>query len=199
MLLPLARRRIFGISGSGKPAVKMKFGFFKQAGYGPEQRLRFQCGVNRCCVVARNIARLQFPDPIPARRGCPGPVIQQMVFRASFTDLSAVKAAELWRQPAQHPNQRELRCDVMNDKAESRPFGEFEAAFRFYLHFRQRLAGKEKIRVQVIARVSCVHKVSVPDRRLESAAQQVTASPNVCHPRYDENGETMISARLETL
>src|SRR5271156_6400866 len=121
-----------------------------------------------------------------------------MLFSADPIDLSVVKAAEFWRQSAQHPNQRELRCDVMNDKAESRLLSELEPTFRFCLHFRQRLAGKEKNRVQIIARIGCVHEVSVPDPCLEGMAQQVTASPNVFHPRHRENRETMISAGLET-
>ena len=131
----------------GQRTVKVIFGFLKQCGYGPEKRLCFRCGVDGRRIVARNTARLQFPDPVPTGRGRQGPVAGQMVFGANLIELRVVKAAEFRRQAAQHPNQSELHCDVMNDKAEPRLLGEHEAMFGFSLHLEQRLASKEKGRV----------------------------------------------------
>ncbi len=71
-------------------------------------------------------------------------------------ELPVVKATKFRRQAAEHPNQRELRGDDVNDKAEPRLLGEREAVFGFALHLRQRLAGEEKVRVQMIARVGCI-------------------------------------------
>jgi hypothetical protein len=51
------------------------------------------------------------------------------------------------RQAAQHPNQRELHGDEVNDKTEPRLLGERAAPFNFRLHFRQRLADEEQVRV----------------------------------------------------
>ncbi len=62
-------------------------------------------------------------------------------------ELPVVQATECRRQAAQHPNQRELRGDEVNDKAEPRLLGEREALYGFPLQFRQRLAGEEQVRV----------------------------------------------------
>ncbi|CAB3810393.1 hypothetical protein LMG28614_07268 [Paraburkholderia ultramafica] len=94
-------------------------------------------------MVTGDIARLQFPDPVPTRSGRQGRVAGQMVFDAKFIELPVVKATEFQRQAAQHPDQRELRGDEVNDTAESRLFGECEATRCFALHLGQRLAGKE--------------------------------------------------------
>ena len=68
----------------------------------------------------------------------------------SSLNCPVVKATEFRRQAAQHPNQRELRGDDVNDKAEPRLLGEREAVFGFGLHLRQRLAGEEKVRVEIV-------------------------------------------------
>ena len=70
-----------------------------------------------------------------------------MVFDAKLIELPVVKATEFQRQAAQHPNQRELRSDDVNDKAEPRLLGVREAVFGFALHLVQRLAGEEQVRV----------------------------------------------------
>src|SRR5580700_9653675 len=125
----------------------MIFGFLKQPGYDPEKRLCFRCDIDGRRIVARNTARLQFPDPVPTRRGRQGPVAGQTEFGANLIELRIVKAAEFRRQAAQHPNQGELHCDVMNDEAEPRLLGEHEAMFGFSLYLEQRLASEEKVRV----------------------------------------------------
>jgi hypothetical protein len=70
-----------------------------------------------------------------------------MVFGAKLIEVPVVKATECRRRAAEHPNQRELRCDEVNDKAEPRLLGVPKAVFGFPLYLRQRLAGEEKVRV----------------------------------------------------
>ena len=120
-----------------------------------------------------------------------------MVLGAKLIELSVVKATEFQRQAAEHSNQRELRCDEVNDKAEPGLLGVREAVFGFALHLRQRLAGEEKVRVEIAARVGRIHEISDPVCRCERVAQQITATPHVLHPEHDENREAIIRARLE--
>jgi hypothetical protein len=98
-----------------------------------------------------------------------------------------------------NPDQRDLRGDEVDDKAEPRLLGEGEALFGFALHFRQRLAGEEQVRVQVLARISSIGEISDPVRRLERAAHQIAADPHVLRPAHDINREVEIRARLEAL
>ena len=60
-----------------------------------------------------------------------------------------VKETKFRCQAAEHPNQRELRGDDVNDKAVSCLLGECVAVLGFALHLRQRLPGEEKTRVQI--------------------------------------------------
>ena len=120
-----------------------------------------------------------------------------MLFNAKLIELSAVKAAEFRRQAAEHPNQRELRSDDVNDKAEPRLLGEREAMFNFVLHVGQRLAGEEQGRVDTVASEGSKSEVSDPARRFERVAQQITASPHVLRPAHDVKREPMIDPRLK--
>ena len=79
-------------------------------------------------------------------------MLDRRAFDLKLIELPVVQAAESRRQAAQHPNQRELRGDEVNDKAEPRLLGERQAPFGFRLHVRQRLAGEEQVRVQVSRR-----------------------------------------------
>src|SRR3984885_9049858 len=120
-----------------------------------------------------------------------------MLFNAKLIELSAVKAAEFRRQAAEHPNQRELRSDDVNDKAEPRLLGEREAMFNFVLHVGQRLAGEEQGRVEVVAGKGSKSEVSDLARRFERVAQQVTASPHMLRSAHDVMREAMIAPRLK--
>src|SRR6202041_3788529 len=102
-------------------------------------------------------------------------VAGQMAFDSKLIEPFVVKVPELRRQAAEHPNQRNLRGDEVNDKAESRLLGEREAVFSFALHIGQWLAGEEQGRVEITARVGSIREVSHPVRRLERAAQQIPA------------------------
>ena len=124
-------------------------------------------------------------------------MLDKWLFDMKLIELPVVKATECRRQAAQHPNERELRGDDVNDKAEPRLLGEREAMFGFCLHLRQRLAGEEQVRVQILARVGAIREVADPVRRFERAAQQITAGPHMFRPAHDINREVQIRARLE--
>src|SRR5947209_6360083 len=79
---------------------------------------------------------------------CQGRVARQMGFGAKFIELPVVKTAKRRRQATQHPDQRELRGDDVDDKAEPRLLGELEAIFGFPLHLRKRLAREKQPRVK---------------------------------------------------
>ncbi|CAB3810364.1 hypothetical protein LMG28614_07258 [Paraburkholderia ultramafica] len=196
-LLPLAGWCGVAPARPGQRTIKVIFGFLKVRGCGPEQRLRLRCGVHGRSVVAGDIACLQFPDPVPTLRDRQGTVAGQMVFGAKLIELSVVKATEFQRQAAEHPDQRELRGDAVDDKAESRLLSERKALFRFALRLRQRVAGEESVRVEMAAGVGAIHQVSDPVRRAERAAQQITANPHVFDPAHHETREGKTRARLE--
>ena len=150
-------------------------------------------------IVAGDIARLQFPDPVPARGDRQDRVAGQQAFDVKLVELPVVEAAEGGRQAAQHPDQRDLRGDEVDDEAEARLLGEGEAPFGFRLHFRQRLAGEQQVRVQILAGVGAIGEVADPVRRFERAAYQIAADPNVLRPALDIDREVEIRARLEAL
>src|SRR3984957_20665467 len=120
-----------------------------------------------------------------------------MHFNAKFTGSLAVKVPEFRRQAAEHSNQRESCGCGVNHNAELRLRGEREALFGVALYLRQRLAGEEKARVQLRARVDRMREVADPVCRFERTVQQITAGPYVFHPTRDKNREDIIGRRLE--
>ncbi|MNS81250.1 hypothetical protein D3C72_1149600 [compost metagenome] len=57
----------------GQRAVEVVLGFLEERVRAPEPRLGMGSGLHRGCAVAGKIARLEFPDPVPAgedRRRC---------------------------------------------------------------------------------------------------------------------------------
>ena len=71
-----------------------------------------------------------------------------MALDPKLVELLIVKAAECRRQAAQRPDQRELRGDEVDDETEPRLLREREAMLGFALHLGERIAGREKVRVQ---------------------------------------------------
>src|SRR3984885_3641350 len=120
-----------------------------------------------------------------------------MTFHLKLIELPVVKATKLQRQAAEHSNKRESCGGVDNHSAEVRLRGEREALFGVALHLRQWLAGEEKGRVQIRARVDRMHEVAAPVRRLERTEQQITAGPYVFHPTRDKTREDIIGPRFE--
>ena len=119
-----------------------------------------------------------------------------MALDLKLIELLIVEAAEFRRQAAQRPNQRELRGDDVNDEAEPRLLGEREAMLGFALAPRQRLAGARRFEFRFIARVGGISEVADPVRRLERAAHQIAACPDMFRPADDVNREVKIGPGL---
>src|SRR5271156_6085988 len=97
--------------GLGQRTVKVIFGFLKQRGYGPEQRLCFRCGFHGRRIVTRDTARLQFPYPVTTRNGRQALAARQIEFDATLIELRVVETPEFRREAAERSNKRKLRCD----------------------------------------------------------------------------------------
>src|SRR5262249_40598959 len=109
-----------------------------------------------------------------------------------------VKAAKLGRKSPESPNQRELRCDDVNSQSEPRLRRERQAVFRFDLRLRQRLAGEDKVRIQIVACVGCILDITDAVCSFESPKLQITASSHVFHPGHDKQREANKRSRLKT-
>ena len=75
-----------------------------------------------------------------------------MALDPKLIKLLIVKGAKCRRQAAQRPDQPELGGDDVNDKPEPRLLREREAMLGFALHLGKRIARREKVRVQLVAR-----------------------------------------------
>ena len=80
-----------------------------------------------------------------------------------------VKATEIRRRAAERPNEPELRGDAVNEKTEPHLLRKRETTLGFALHLIERIARREKIRVQVVAAVTRKSEVTDLIRRLERA------------------------------
>ena len=123
-----------------------------------------------------------------------------MVFEAAFIELLlTVERSECGCQATKRPDQLELRGDDLDDEAEPRLLRKLEAPFGLTLRVCQRIAGCEKIRVQIVAAVRGKREVAGLVRDIERAAHQVTAGANVPRPRHDEIAERHVGSGLVAL
>ena len=73
-----------------------------------------------------------------------------MALEPKLIKLLIVEGAEFRRQAAQRPDQPELGGDDVNDETEPRLLREGEPILGFALHLGERIARREKVRVQVL-------------------------------------------------
>src|ERR1700694_4866977 len=121
-----------------------------------------------------------------------------MALEPRLIELLVVEAAECRRQAAQRPDQPELGGDAVNDKPEPRLLREREAMLGFAFHLGKRIARREKVRVQFVAAVCGVSEVADLVCRLERAAQQIAASPDMFRPGQNDIAKVHIDPGLET-
>src|SRR3979490_2875618 len=121
-----------------------------------------------------------------------------MALEPRLIELLIVEAAEGRRHAAQRPDQPELGGDAVNDKPEPRLLREREAMLGFAFHLGKRIARREKVRVQFVAAVGGVSEVADLVRRLERAAHQIAASPNMFRPGQYDISEVHIDSSPET-
>ena len=106
-------------------------------------------------IVAGEEARLQLADPIPALGESPesGLLVESGARSDASSNSRIVEGAEFRRQPAQRPDQPELRGDDVNDRPEPRLLRECEAMLGFALHLGERIARREKVRDSDVAQL----------------------------------------------
>ena len=148
-------------------------------------RCAFDAGLDGRSIVAGKEARLQLADPVPALGKRQIRIVCETALDPQLVELLIVKGAECRRQPAQRPDQPKLRGDDVNDKTEPHLLRKREAILGFALHLDERIARREKVRVQLIAAVGRVGEIADLVCDLEGTAHQIAASPDMSRPRQD--------------
>src|SRR3984893_2495599 len=121
-----------------------------------------------------------------------------MALEPRLIKLLIVEGAECRRQAAQRSDQPELGDDAVNDKPEPRLLREREAMLGFAFRLGKRIARREKVRVQLVAAVGGVSEVADLVCRLERAAHQIAASPDMSRPGQNAISKVHIGPGLET-
>src|SRR5882762_6494745 len=117
---------------------------------------------------------------------------------SSLVELIVVEGAECRRQAAQRPDQPELGGDGVNDKPEPHLLREREALLGFAFRLGKRIARREKVRVQLVAAVGGVSEIAILDCRLERAAHQIAARPDMSRPGHNAISKLHVGPGLET-
>src|SRR5438128_9472193 len=119
------------------------------------------------------------------------------MLHAKLVKLLIIKVTEIRGQSAERPNEPELCGDEIHGKTEPHLLRKRETTLGFALHLIERIARREKVRVQVGAAVRRKSEVTDLVRRLERATHQIAASPDVFRPRQDDISKVHIGSGLE--
>src|SRR3981189_2823168 len=112
-----------------------------------------------------------------------------MALEPTLIEPPIVEGAECRRRAAEGPDQSELRSDDVDDETEPRTLRELEAMLGLTLRVDERISGREKVRVQVVAAIRRKSEVTDVVRGIEGATHQVAADPDVPRPRHDDISE----------
>ena len=112
-----------------------------------------------------------------------------MALDPKLIKLLIVKGAEIRRQAAERPDEPELRGDGVNDETEPHLLRKLEAMLGFALHLVERIARREKVRVQVVAAIRRKSEIADLVCGLERATHQIAASPDMSRPWHDESSK----------
>ena len=156
---------------------------------GPQQRLRRRRRCDRRREAAGEEARLQLPDGVPALGQRQIPIRSETALDLTLVELVIVKGSERPRQPAERPDEPELRGNQIDDQAEPHLPREGESALELALRVDERIAGGEDVRVELIAAVGRVGQIADPVGGLERATQEIPAALHVLRPWDDEASE----------
>src|SRR5258705_7780476 len=121
-----------------------------------------------------------------------------MALEPRLIKLLIVEGAECRRQAAQRPDQPEVGDEAVNDKPDPRLLREREAMLGFAFHLGKRIAGREKVRVQLVAAVGGVSEVADLVCRLERATHQLAAGSDMFGPGQNHIAKVHIGSGLET-
>src|SRR5882762_980054 len=121
-----------------------------------------------------------------------------MVFHLSLIHIPIIEAPEFRGQATERPNERKLRRDDVNDKAEAYFPRKRERILGFTLHLRKLLPRREKI-TDKEATASRPGKVTHFVRDIKGATYEVATGPDMSRPGHDDISENRIHARAEAL
>src|ERR1700722_15264298 len=107
-----------------------------------------------------------------------------MALELNFPKLGIVKRAEYGRQAAEGANQPELGRDDVVDETKPRFLCKVEAILCFVLHIAERVSGRDKIRVQIVAAIRRKSEVTNFVRGIEGTTHQIATSPDMPRPRH---------------
>src|SRR5260370_35628590 len=105
-----------------------------------------------------------------------------MALEPQLIKLPIVKGAECRRQAAQGSDKPELCCNNVNDVTNPGLLRKLEAILGLALHLHERIARREKVRIQVDAAVRRKGRVTDLVGRLKRATHQVAPSPDMFRP-----------------
>src|SRR5260370_28870130 len=121
-----------------------------------------------------------------------------MVFHPRLIHIPIIEAAEFRGQAAERPNERKLRRDDVNDKAEAYFPRKRERILGFTLHLRKLFPRREKI-TDKEATASRPGKVTHLVRGIKGARYEIATSPDMSRPGHDDISENRIHTRAEAL
>src|ERR1700738_3276778 len=104
-----------------------------------------------------------------------------MVFHPRLIHIPVIEAAEFRGQAAERPNERELRCDDVNDKAEAYLSQKRERILGFTLHVHKLFARREKI-ADKEATASRPGQVTHFVRAIKGATYESATGPDMPRP-----------------
>src|SRR5258708_9213997 len=117
-----------------------------------------------------------------------------MVFHPRLIHIAIIEAAELRGQAAERPNERKLRRDDVNDKAEAYFPRKRERILGFTLHLRKLFPRREKI-TDKEATASRPGKVTHFVRDIKGATYEIATGPDMSRPRHDDIPEHRLHTR----
>src|ERR1700719_4910719 len=121
-----------------------------------------------------------------------------MVFHPRLIHIPIIEEAEFRGQAAERPNERKLRRDDVNDKAEGCFPRKLERIFGFTLHLRELFPRREKI-TDKEATASRPGKVTHFVRGIKGATYEIATGPDMSRPGHDDISENRIHTRAESL
>src|SRR5260370_1800600 len=178
MLGPLLGRGRIATRRPAKCRVEMVLRQLYLRRHGPKQRRGSRRSRDGRCAVAGVNACLQFADPIAGRGDYQSGITIQMVLEAALVELRIIEGLEVRCQSTEHPDQSVLRGNDVADETEPHLPHEFERALDLVLDVSERIPGREKIGVQVVAAIGCISKIPPPPPPL------ATPPPQTPPPRH---------------
>src|SRR6266852_5949967 len=121
-----------------------------------------------------------------------------MVFHPRLIHIPIIEAAEFRGQAAERPNERKLRRDDVNDKAEAYFPRKRERIRGFTLHLRKLFPRREKI-TDKEATASRPGKVTYFVRDIKGTTYEIATGPDMSRPGHDDVSENRIDTRSEAL